>query len=77
MDTSLCPAEWPHDSPDTVMSTPEAHATMQRHLGCSVAECGRKRAAWDVLVDGGRILEQRPAPRGGELNEPSRGSEGV
>ncbi|MBY8862220.1 hypothetical protein K7711_37500 [Nocardia sp. CA2R105] len=77
MDTSLWPAEWPHDSPDTAMSIPEAHATMQRHLGCNITECGRKRAARDVLVDGGRVLEQHPARRDGEPNGPSRGSEGM
>ncbi len=55
MDSSLWPTGWPHNAPDKPLSIPEAHQTMQRHRPCDRTECGRKQAAWTVLVRAGRI----------------------
>ncbi|WP_139347827.1 hypothetical protein [Nocardia donostiensis] len=54
IDTMWAPG-WPHEAPDQPLSITEAHQAMQRHRSCLREECARKRAAWDTLVDAGRI----------------------
>ncbi|MER7454331.1 hypothetical protein ABTW96_29040 [Nocardia beijingensis] len=39
------------DTPDVA----EAHMTMQRHRSCDITVCRRKQAAWQTLIDAGRI----------------------
>lgn len=55
VDPALWPVGWPHEAPDHPLSAAEAHQTMQRHSGCSRAECPRKAAAYTVLVAAGHI----------------------
>ncbi|KIA63856.1 hypothetical protein [Nocardia vulneris] len=47
---------WPHQAPDYIMGTPEAHVTMQRHRGCRAEECPRKAAAQQALIAAGRMV---------------------
>ena len=55
MDVSVWPIGWPHEAPEGPMSVNEAHAAMQRHRSCRRDECPRKRAAYQALVEAGRI----------------------
>ncbi|WP_280268955.1 hypothetical protein [Nocardia wallacei] len=55
MDVSVWPIGWPHEAPDEPMSVSDAHLAMQRHRGCRREECPRKRAAYQTLVDEGRL----------------------
>ena len=52
MDTTLWPADWPHDAPDSPMSPEEAHLTLERHVMCNGGTCPRKAAAFAVLAAG-------------------------
>ncbi|MFF0487870.1 hypothetical protein ACWDSJ_19430 [Nocardia sp. NPDC003482] len=52
---SVWPLGWPHEAPEEPLSVNEAHLTMQRHRGCLREECPRKRAAYQTLVEAGRI----------------------
>ncbi len=44
-----------HDAPTWSLSVGEAHRLMQQHLGCSVSDCDRKRAALQALVEAGKV----------------------
>ena len=48
-----------HSAPIEPLSTDRAHAIMQEHRSCLVAECARKRAAWDTLRHAGHITPDR------------------
>ncbi|BCK56751.1 hypothetical protein NWFMUON74_45230 [Nocardia wallacei] len=54
-DAGLWPNGWPHETPDHPLSVHEAQKIMQRHRGCSTDECPRKAAAWQTLVEAGKI----------------------
>lgn len=45
----------PHAAPELPLGVSEAHSTMQRHRGCLREDCPRKQAAYQVLVEAGRI----------------------
>ncbi|MEV4236448.1 MULTISPECIES: hypothetical protein [unclassified Nocardia] len=45
------PVGFPHDAPDEPLGVLEAQLTMQRHRCCRVANCARKAAAWQTLVE--------------------------
>ncbi|MFD3748306.1 hypothetical protein [Nocardia sp. NPDC058633] len=60
LNRSVYPLNWPHEAPDREFSTDEAHRAMQRHAGCPVNACARKRAAQKVLVEAGHVV---PDPR--------------
>ncbi len=53
--SSIWPIGWPHEAPERPLSVNEAHLTMQRHRGCLREECPRKQAAYQALVEAGRI----------------------
>ncbi|MCM6774234.1 hypothetical protein NDR87_12200 [Nocardia sp. CDC159] len=53
--SSIWPHGWPHEAPEQPLSVSEAHRTMQRHRGCLREECPRKQAAYQTLVEAGRI----------------------
>ncbi|WP_246011768.1 hypothetical protein [Nocardia mexicana] len=55
MDVSVWPIGWPHEAPEEPMSVSDAHLAMQRHRGCRREECPRKRAAYQTLVEEGRL----------------------
>ncbi|WP_067698641.1 hypothetical protein [Nocardia jejuensis] len=59
---SLAPSAWSHVAPDEPLGVQEAHRTMQQHRRCVVAECGRKAAAFRVLIDAGRIKPTHMPP---------------
>ena len=48
-----------HSAPIEPLSTDRAHDIMQEHLSCLVAECPRKRAAWDTLRFAGHLTPDR------------------
>ncbi|TLF74074.1 hypothetical protein [Nocardia cyriacigeorgica] len=58
-DTGVWVPGWPHEAPEEPPTVEQARSIMQSHKGCSRAECGRKRAAWDTLVAAGLVV-----PRG-------------
>ncbi|BCK58425.1 hypothetical protein NWFMUON74_61970 [Nocardia wallacei] len=45
----------PHAAPREPLTVDGAHETMQRHRGCTVGGCPRKSAAYQTLVDAGRL----------------------
>ncbi len=51
----MWPDGWPHEPPEHPLSVHEAHRTMQRHRGCLMDECPRKRAAWRTLIEAGKV----------------------
>jgi len=53
------PTNWPHEQPEQPLTVNEAHHTMQHHRACLREECERKQAAWEILVEAGRV---RPDP---------------
>lgn len=58
-DTAVWVPGWPHEAPEQPPTVEQAQSIMQSHKGCSRDECGRKRAAFDTLVEAGRLV-----PRG-------------
>ena len=54
-DTNMWPDGWPHEAPDHRLSVLEAHRAMQRHRDCLIDECPRKRAAWNTLIEAGKV----------------------
>lgn len=55
MDATVWRVGFPHDAPDHPLGVQEAQLTMQRHRTCRVDHCPRKTAAWQTLVQAGRI----------------------
>lgn len=55
MDASLWPLGWPHEAPEEPLTVAEAHLTMQRHCSCQREKCPRKAAAYQTLVEAGRL----------------------
>lgn len=51
---SLCDIDT-HRAPAVPFTVAEAHAIMQIHLECQAFECARKAAAFQVLVEAGRL----------------------
>jgi hypothetical protein len=49
------PNGWPHEAPEQPSSVDEAHRIMQRHRGCRIDGCLRKRSAWRTLIEAGRV----------------------
>ncbi|GAA5079518.1 hypothetical protein GCM10023319_19270 [Nocardia iowensis] len=51
---------WPcghtHSPPTQPFTIAQAHREMQRHLRCSLENCGRKRAAYKRLIRGGHAV---------------------
>lgn len=60
LNRSVSPMSWAHEAPDHPLSTDDAHGAMQRHAGCAVDNCARKRVAQKVLVEAGHVV---PDPR--------------
>lgn len=60
LNRSVLPLAWPHEAPDRAFSVEGAHYAMQRHAGCPLDTCARKRAARAVLVEAGHFV---PDPR--------------
>ena len=60
LNRSVLPQDWPHEAPDRAFTVEGAHLAMQRHAGCPLDTCARKRAARDVLVEAGHFV---PDPR--------------
>ncbi|MFI5778842.1 hypothetical protein [Nocardia sp. NPDC051570] len=46
---------WLHEPPRQPLNTDQAHRIMQQHRECRIDSCARKRAAWQTLIDSGRI----------------------
>lgn len=46
---------WTHDAPVMSLSVDRAHTIMQHHRECRVEDCPRKRAAFRVLIEAGRV----------------------
>lgn len=54
----------PHAAPTCRLTVNQARYCMQQHRSCRADECGRKRAAWRVLVAAGRVRpDSRRVPR--------------
>ncbi|WP_280393266.1 hypothetical protein [Nocardia wallacei] len=47
----LMPVGWDHSAPAQPLTVPNAHRVMQQHRSCLRADCPRKRAAWQTLVE--------------------------
>ncbi|WP_067532120.1 hypothetical protein [Nocardia crassostreae] len=45
-----------HEGPDTPLTTEEAHEIMRLHRECAAYYCPRKTAAFEVLIESGRIV---------------------
>lgn len=66
---TMWPANWPHEQPEQPLTVGEAHQTMQHHRACLREECDRKQAAWEILVQAGRVRPRTvtvitgPSPR--------------
>ncbi len=48
-----------HGEPDHAYDSSEAHRVMQDHLDCAVTRCRCKAAAYQVLVDAGKLKPRR------------------
>ncbi|GAB2684091.1 hypothetical protein GCM10027089_00720 [Nocardia thraciensis] len=46
---------WTHDAPDGPLTTGQAHRITQQHRDCRLEDCPQKNAAWQTLVDAGKI----------------------
>ena len=44
-----------HTKPEQPYTVDEAHHIMRQYVACRRHECARKHAAWEVLVEAGRI----------------------
>ncbi len=60
LNRDVLPLAWPHEAPDRAFTPEAAHYAMQRHAGCPIDTCARKRAAHRTLVEAGRVV---PDPR--------------
>lgn len=65
LDRSVYSTDWPHAEPDDPFSPDEAHRAMQRHAGCPLNSCARKRAARETLIAAGHFV---PDPRNGRMD---------
>ncbi|MRH86191.1 hypothetical protein GFY24_01705 [Nocardia sp. SYP-A9097] len=45
-----------HAAPTDPLTVDQAHETMRLHRECSAYHCPRKMAAFDVLIEAGRIV---------------------
>lgn len=45
-----------HSAPEAPFTVDQAHDAMRIHRECTVACCERKMAAFEILVDAGRIV---------------------
>jgi hypothetical protein len=45
-----------HRPPDAPFTTEQAHAVMQFHVVCRVSKCPQKAAAYNTLVEAGKIV---------------------
>ncbi|GAA5041767.1 hypothetical protein GCM10023318_01180 [Nocardia callitridis] len=52
-----------HIKPTQPYTVEEAHHVMRQYVDCRVWDCQRKRAAWDVLVEAGRIVPDPSRPQ--------------
>jgi hypothetical protein len=46
---------WLHEAPDIPLTVPQAHLITQQHRDCQLEDCPRKRAAWQTLIETGRV----------------------
>ncbi len=53
-----------HSAPPELPTPEQAHTVLQTHRACERWQCPRKAAAWNVLVDAGRIV---PRPANGSM----------
>ncbi len=53
-----------HSAPRALPALEEAHTVLQTHRSCERWQCPRKAAAWNVLVEAGRIV---PRPANGSM----------
>lgn len=53
--SDIWPHSWTHDAPDTPLAADEAHREMQIHRSCRLDECARKAAAFQTLIEAGRV----------------------
>ncbi|MFE9785854.1 hypothetical protein ACFYO7_10780 [Nocardia salmonicida] len=53
-----------HNAPRQLLTDEQAHTIMQTHRECERWLCPRKAAAWNALVDTGRIV---PRPENGSM----------
>lgn len=44
-----------HAAPSEPLSVRQAHQAMQHHIECAAAHCPAKFAAWQTLIESGRI----------------------
>ncbi|WP_280361546.1 hypothetical protein [Nocardia wallacei] len=47
---------WNHEAPRHPLTVRGAHLEMQRHRICQREDCPRKRAAYQTLVEAGRLM---------------------
>lgn len=52
----IWPTSWSHDAPDRRLGVPDAHREMQVHRHCRLDGCARKAAAFQVLIEAGRVV---------------------
>ncbi len=60
LNSSVNSLNWQHEAPDRPFAPEDAHRALQRHAGCGIDTCARKRAAHRVRVDAGYPV---PDPR--------------
>ncbi|MFC8044084.1 hypothetical protein [Nocardia sp. NPDC057353] len=46
---------WTHDAPAETFTADRAHREMQNHRDCLLNECARKAAAFQTLIEAGRV----------------------
>jgi hypothetical protein len=52
-----------HRAPMVPFTIQQAHHVMQRHATCRAKDCPRKAAAFQVLIDAGRMKPDASRPR--------------
>ncbi|WP_157978810.1 hypothetical protein [Nocardia aurea] len=53
---SIWPHTWTHEAPDSPPDVDEAHREMQVHRNCRLDGCARKAAAFQTLIEAGRVV---------------------
>lgn len=51
----IWPSTWTHDAPEQPLTADEAHHEMQVHRTCRLDGCARKAAAFQTLIEAGRV----------------------
>lgn len=53
--SDIWPHSWTHDAPAEPFTADEAHHEMQVHRTCRLDGCARKAAAFQTLIEAGRV----------------------